>query len=143
MLEALIRITDPPNNSKVKARGDVVAVKLKGAVWGLLEKKRFVVVELVDAALETKLLAMAAKGEPHPVITNPYAEFEDFADPEIEPVLLLQSKKKLDIALLDPQTQADLLNLTKEKPILKAVVIKEKLESEKPPKPIKPPKLPK
>lgn len=128
MLEALIRITDPSDDSKLKAKGDVVCVKLAGAVWGTQETKRFLRVQMDDAALEAQLIAMAQAGEPHPVITLPYRE--DDKDGNI----ITFSTKKLDIEKLDQPVKDSLADLTTDKPIvIKAKAeIKDKTADEKP-----------
>jgi hypothetical protein len=125
VLEALIRITDSP--TKIKAKGDVVAVKLVGSPWGSQEKRRLVVVEMKDDALEAQLNAMLQAGEPFPVITNPYAEYDGDE-------MIVRSTKKLDIDKLSTKEKEDIADLTKEKPILKSVTIVDKTKEEKPDK---------
>jgi hypothetical protein len=128
MLEALIRITD--SQTKLKAKGDIVAVKLTGSPWGYEEKRRFLVVEMKDDALEAQLNAIKAAGEPYPVITNPYAEYDGDE-------MIVRSSKKLDFDKLSTKKKEDTADLTKEKEILKSVTIMDKTKDEKPDEKVK------
>lgn len=163
MLELLIR-TLPGTADKRVAPGDIIAAKLSPAIWGNLELKRCRVVKRNDPQLEARLLAQAARGEPHPVVVDPYAEAEiqQIARqvPDIDPVtkkikrdgngkivfiekvlptrvVLVRSAVKVDLAAL-PRVEGD-DDPERVKPIVEAkdVKIDVKTKGEKPVKPAK------
>lgn len=77
MLEAQATIIEDENDPDVHRAGDIIVVALPGHPWGTLDQVRFLVVEWEDAELEAALLARRAAGEPWPVKSYPYAEFEE------------------------------------------------------------------
>lgn len=110
MLEALIRITDPPKNSP-KAKGDFVVVKLSPAVWSDLERKQFLIVKHEDATLESMLIEQRNNGERFPCIANPYAVFENEK-------MLVRSEKFVDAEKITKIPKEDITDPSKTKPIL-------------------------
>jgi len=126
MLEALVRISLPPTASKIKSQGDIVCVKLAGAVWGTRELKEFQLIKLDDPVLEARLLAMT--DEPSPVITLPYAERD------AEGGITVFSSKVLDVSKVKADTKTEWSDTTKDNLILesKDAVLKVKTAAEKP-----------
>jgi len=126
MLEALVRISLPPTDSKIKSQGDIVCVKLAGAVWGTRELKEFQLIKLDDPVLEAQLLAMT--DEPSPVITLPYAERD------VKGVVTVFSSKVLDVSKVKADTKTEWSDTTKDNLILesKDAVLKVKTAEEKP-----------
>lgn len=108
----------------LKKRGDVLVVKLAGSPWGREEKKRFLILQFDDSDLESRLMDMKSKGEPHPVLVHPYAAYEDQAvppgHPEYKPpVMTSRSTKYVDIQDLSAKDAIDALNPDKTMRIFK------------------------
>lgn len=107
------------------AEGDCLNVRLDGAPIGAKESKDFLVVDVPQsdfgnakfadwncAALYAKLLAEREAGEPHPVITHPFAVYEAPASEEIDdrapPRMVKRSLNRINIdALSDKASVRD------------------------------------
>lgn len=60
---------------KLKKRGDIIAVKLRGAYWGEQQDRGAVFIH-TDDNLQAQLEAQKAARKLEPVIIEPYAEYE-------------------------------------------------------------------
>lgn len=109
MIEALISLRRN-GETEVKPEGYVIAVKLAGSPWGNKEKKLHQVVQWEDSDLETALLAAQSAGATYPVITLPYAVYDE------EGNITCRSSKTVDLSSLgssevnDPNTDAGILS---------------------------------
>lgn len=95
MLEGLVRIIKPKDQTRVKALGDIIVAKLSPAVWGIEEFKKFLVVQFEDDELEGRLRQMKKSGEPYPSIPLPYAVRDNDGN------VVLFSAKNVDVSKLD------------------------------------------
>jgi hypothetical protein len=94
MIEALISARVQGERGLKKA-GDVLLVKPAGAVWALNEKGG--VVNWTDENLEAELAAIAATGEPHPVIVHPYAEYEVLNEGEVGQRIVIVNRSRIAV----------------------------------------------
>lgn len=128
MLTALIRISNPPSASKIKAQGDIIVVKKNTSPWGREEIRRLQRILFQDAALEAIIDARIAQGEVNPVIPLPYAEFNPDGSVKV------YSTKVLDIALVPASYKANWNNNAVVKGVIPLIdaPIRDKTAAEKP-----------
>lgn len=97
-------------------QGDVVVVALPDHPWGILDKKRYLIVEWDDPALEKRLLDQRAAGHEFPVITYPYAVWKAPDPTTGAKQLALRSTEAVNVtAMADYQTL--IADVTKDKPV--------------------------
>ena len=126
---SIIATVDPrtKNIQKLKRSGEIYKVKLPDGPVGGFEERQFLRLEWEDAALEARLVAMRAAGEPHPVILNPYAEYSEILDGAGQKIMKCRSRYIFEFSkdMTEEQcgwnktTRAKILNRTDAKPILK------------------------
>ena len=77
-LRAWLSLRTGKDAAGLKKRGDVLCVKLPDSPVGQREWNEFLIVDdWDDPELEKQLKTLRSAGEPHPVITHPYAVYDE------------------------------------------------------------------